>query len=247
MKNNHVTISIIIPAYNEELLIESTVRSISGFLIETFNEGEIFIVNDGSTDTTQAILENLIAKNSGKIYLKLINNKQNRGKGYSIKQGMLQSGGNVRVFLDADLPFHLEVIKEIHKRIMDDNDIVIGDRNNPESELVNVHPIRKLAGAVYSTFVQLLVSGGITDTQCGLKGFSAKAAQFIFSRTTIDGFGFDVEVLRIGQKHSFSVSRLPVRMENNRLDSKVHLVKDSLLMLWNLVVIRKNELIGLYD
>ncbi len=242
-----MTISIIIPAYNEDPLIESTVRAISGFLLKTFNKGEIIIVNDGSTDNTQSILENLIAKNSGKINLKLINNKQNRGKGYSIKQGMLQSVEKVRVYIDADLPFRLEVINEIHKRILDDNDIVIGDRNNPESELVNVHPIRKLAGSLYSVFVQLLVSGGITDTQCGLKGFSAKAAQFIFSRTTIDGFGFDVEVLRIGQKHFFSILRLPVRMENNRLDSKVHLIKDSLLMLWNLVVIKRNEIIGLYD
>ena len=239
--------SIIIPAYNEELLIESTVVSISEFLVETFNEGEIIIVNDGSTDSTQAVIENLIAKNSGKINLKLINNKQNRGKGYSIKQGILKSVGEVRVFMDADLPYRLEVIMEIHKRIMDGNDIVIGDRNNLESELMNVHPIRKLAGVVYSVFVQLLISGGITDTQCGLKGFSAKAAKFIFPRTTIDGFGFDVEVLRVGQKHSFSISRLPVRMENNRLDSRVHLFKDSLVMLWNLVVIKRNELIGLYD
>ena len=242
-----MTISIIIPAYNEELLIESTVGSILEFLEETFNEGEITIINDGSTDSTQAVLENLIEKNSGKINLKLINNKQNQGKGYSVKQGILQSVGKVRIFIDADLPFRLEVIKEIHKRITDGNDIVIGDRNNLESELMNVHPIRKLAGAVYSAFVQLFVSGGITDTQCGLKGFSAKAAQFIFSRTTINGFGFDVEVLRIGQKHSFSISRLPVRMENNRLDSRVHLVKDSLIMLWNLVVIKRNEIIGLYD
>ena len=132
--------SIIIPAYNEELLIESTVVSISEFLVETFNEGEIIIVNDGSTDSTQAVLENLIAINSGKINLKLLNNKQNRGKGYSIKQGILQSVGKVRIFMDADLPFRLEVIKEIHKRIMDGNDIVIGDRNNLESELMNVHP-----------------------------------------------------------------------------------------------------------
>lgn len=246
-KKFKMTISIIIPAYNEELLIESTVGSISEFLVENFNEGEIIIVNDGSTDRTQAVLENLIAKNSGKINLKLINNKQNRGKGYSIKQGILQSVGKVRVFIDADLPFKLVGIREIHKRIMNGDDIVIGDRNNPESELMNVNPIRKLAGTVYSAFVQLLVSGGITDTQCGLKGFSDKAAQFIFSRTTIDGFGFDVEVLRIGQKHSFSISRLPIRMENNRLNSRVHLVKDSLLMLWNLVVIKRNEIIGLYD
>jgi len=246
-KKFKMTISIIIPAYNEELLIESTVGSVSEFLVENFNEGEIIIVNDGSTDRTQAVLENLIAKNSGKINLKLINNKQNRGKGYSIKQGILQSVGKVRVFIDADLPFRLVGIREIHKRIMNGDDIVIGDRNNPESELMNVYPIRKLAGTVYSAFVQLLVSGGITDTQCGLKGFSAKAAQFIFSRTTISGFGFDVEVLRIGQKHSFSISRLPIWMENNRLNSRVHLVKDSLLMLWNLVVIKRNEIIGLYD
>ncbi len=242
-----MNLSIIIPAFNEELLIESTVESISEFLEKNFDVSEIIIVNDGSTDNTKSIIENLIAKNNGKINLKLVNSKRNRGKGYSIKQGMIQSTGEVRIFMDADLPFSLVVIKKIFKRIMNGSDIVIGDRNNPQSELVNVHPVRKLAGYVYSVFVRLVVSGGITDTQCGLKGFSDEAARFIFSRTTIDGFGFDVEVLRIGQKKPFSISKLPVRMVNNRLDSRVHLIKDSLLMLWNLVVIKKNEIIGLYD
>jgi len=242
-----MNLSIIIPAFHEELLIESTVESIFEFLEKNFVDSEIIIVNDGSTDNTKSIIENLIAKNNGKINLKLVNSKRNRGKGYSIRQGMIQSTGEVRVFMDADLPFSLVVIKKIFKRIMNGSDIVIGDRNNPQSELVNVHPVRKLAGYVYSVFVRLVVSGGITDTQCGLKGFSDKAARFIFSRTTIDGFGFDVEVLRIGQKKLFSISKLPVRMVNNRLDSRVHLIKDSLLMLWNLAVIKKNEIIGLYD
>jgi len=242
-----MNLSIIIPAFNEELLIESTVEAISDFLEKNFDDSEIIIVNDGSTDNTKAVIENLIVKNDGKINLKLVNNKRNRGKGYSIKQGMTHSTGEVRVFMDADLPFNPKVIKEIYKQIMNGSDIVIGDRNNPQSELVNVHPVRKLAGFVYSIFVRLVVSGGITDTQCGLKGFSDEAARFIFSRTTIDGFGFDVEVLRIGQKKLFSISKLPVRMVNNRLDSRVHLIKDSLLMLWNLVAIKKNEIIGLYD
>jgi len=229
------------------MLIESTVRSISEFLEKNFDDSEIVIVNDGSTDNTKIVIENMIVNYSGKIKLKLINNKQNRGKGYSVKQGMIHSVGEVRIFMDADLPFSPEVIKEIYKKISNGNDIVIGDRNNPKSELVNVHLIRKLAGIVYSVFVQLVITDGITDTQCGLKGFSDEAARFIFSRTEIDGFGFDVEVLRIGQKKLFSISRLPVWMVNNRLDSRVHLIKDSLLMLWNLVVIKRNEVIGLYD
>lgn len=242
-----MTTSIIIPAFNEEVLIESTVRSIAEYLIKTFNEGEIIVVNDGSSDGTQTVLRNLIKKNRGKIKLGLINNRHNRGKGYSIRQGILQSVGKVRIFMDADLPFRLDAIEEINKKINNGIDIVIGDRNNPESELVNIHATRKLAGSIYSAFVQLLITDGISDTQCGLKGFSADAAQFIFSRTTINGFGFDVEVLRIGQKHSFSIFRLPVQMENNRLNSRVHLVKDSLQMLWNLAVIKRNELIGSYD
>jgi dolichyl-phosphate beta-glucosyltransferase len=242
-----MTISIIIPAFNEELIIESTVRSIAKYLLSNFNEGEIIVVNDGSTDDTQVVLQYLIQKNRGKIKLRLINNRKNLGKGISIKQGILQSRGRVRIFMDADLPFRLDAISEIHKRIINGIDIVIGDRNNPESELVNVHSIRKLAGAIYSAFVQLIISDGITDTQCGLKGFSADAAKFIFSRTTINGFGFDAEVLRIGQKHAFSISRLPVRMENNRFNSRVHLFRDSLIMLWNLVSIKRNEIMGLYD
>lgn len=242
-----MTISIIIPAFNEELIIESTVRSIAKYLLTNFNEGEIIVVNDGSTDGTQAVLQYLIERNMGKIKLRLINNQEHRGKGFSIKRGIFQSKGRVRIFMDADLPFRLDAISEIHKRIDNGIDIVIGDRNDPESELVNVNAIRKLAGAIYSAFAQLLISDGITDTQCGLKGFSADAAKFIFSRTTINGFGFDVEVLRIGQKHSFSITRLPVWMENNRSNSRVHLVRDSLIMLWNLVAIKGNEIMGLYD
>ena len=111
-----MNLSIIIPAFNEELLIESTVESISEFLEINFDESEIIIVNDGSTDNTKAIIENLIVKNIGMINLRLVNNKRNRGKGYSIKQGMTQSTGEVRIFMDADLPFSPMVIKKIFNR-----------------------------------------------------------------------------------------------------------------------------------
>ena len=242
-----MSISIIVPAYNEERLIGSTIEAIRQYLVENFYNGEIITINDGSTDHTRAVIETLITSNSTKISLKLLNNEENQGKGYSVRRGMLASSGNVRIFMDADLPFNLDILQDIHTRILSNFDIVIGDRNNPQSILVDVHPIRKVAGKIYSLFVQMVIADGITDTQCGLKGFSAASAQFIFSKTRIDGFGFDVEVLRIAQKHALSITKIPVEMINSRLDSRVQLIKDSLLMFWTLIVIRTNELFGYYD
>ena len=169
------------------------------------------------------------------------------GKGYSVRTGMLASSGDIRVFMDADLPYNLDLLLEIQSRLLNDADVVIGDRNNPQSKLIDIHKLRKIAGRIYSAFVQILIKGGITDTQCGLKGFSAESALVIFSRGRINGFGFDVEVLRIAQKYGLSISKLPVEMINNRADSRVQLFQDSLLMLWNLILIRTNQLFGYYD
>ena len=152
-----------------------------------------------------------------------------------------------RIYIDADLPFRLNAINEIDKAIDEGMDAVIGNRNDPRSTLVNINLIRKITGRIYSAIVKILIFGGISDTQCGLKGFRDETANFIFSRTTIDGFGFDVEVLRICQKHSFKITRVPVHMENNRANSRVHLVRDSFKMLWNIVEIYRNEMLGLYD
>jgi len=242
-----MTVSVILPAYNEEVLIITTIQSIVGYLEKKFQGGEIVIINDGSTDHTRKTIEAFIDTHSGKIAVTLENNSKNFGKGYSIKKGMRIATGDVRIFMDADLPFDLEAVRKIDLKIRAGEDMVIGDRNDPESNLANVHPLRKFAGVVYSFFIQTIVRDGITDTQCGLKGFSADAAEFIFPKTTIHGFGFDVEVLRIAQKHSFSISRIPVHMLKNRPDSRVHLFRDSLMMLWNLVVIRWNDLNGRYD
>jgi dolichyl-phosphate beta-glucosyltransferase len=204
-------------------------------------------VNDGSTDNTSNIVKDLIKKYGSNVKIRLIENENNRGKGFSVKQGILQSNGKTKIYIDADLPFKLNVVTEIKKKIDNGIDVVIGNRNDPQSELVSVNPIRKVSGKIYSAIVRILISGGISDTQCGLKGFKDEIANFIFSRTTIDGFGFDVEVLRISQKHAFAIARIPVQMKENRANSRVHLIRDSIKMLWNLVEIIRNEMDGIYD
>lgn len=242
-----MNISLIVPAYNEEALILSTLEPIIRFLSKSYASSEIIVVDDGSTDDTGVILDEYAAGHFKNVSIHVLHNDGNRGKGFSVQRGMLAADGDVCVFMDADLPFELEALKIITDLVTSGAHLVIGDRNHDRTELVKINPIRVLAGRTYGAFVRLLISGGITDTQCGLKGFSAHAARLIFKRTTIPRFGFDVEALRIAQKHKLSIERIPVVMVKNRMESKVHIVSDSLQMLLDLYRIWRNERQGLYD
>jgi len=239
--------SLIIPAYNEQDLIESALDPIADFLGKHFQNSEIIVVDDGSTDNTGVILDRIAQKHTWNVSFKVLQNAENRGKGYSVQKGMLAAGGEVRVFMDADLPFHLDALLKMYELIDDGYDLVIGDRNHAQTRRVDVSPLRIFAGKVYSSFIRLLIKDGITDTQCGLKGFSASSAALIFNRTTIPGFGFDVEVLRIAQKHNLKIMRIPVDMIRNRKESKVHILRDSVRMLFDLARIRHRERKGQYD
>ena len=235
------------PAYNEQDLIKSTLTPIAEFLSANIASSELVVVDDGSKDKTGAILEKFAKDNPENLEIKILRNNGNIGKGYSVRRGMLSAGGGVRAFMDADLPFHLDALTTIFDLISANSDIVIGDRNHAQTRRAAVSPLRILAGKIYSSFIRLLISGGITDTQCGLKGFSASAAEMIFNRTTISGFGFDVEVLRIAQKHDLKIKRIPVVMGTNRTESKVHILRDSVRMFFDLARIWIRERKGLYD
>jgi dolichyl-phosphate beta-glucosyltransferase len=140
------------------------------------------------------------------VYLR---NEHNSGKGYSVRRGMLAAQGKLRFFMDADMPFELDIFQIMQQTLVAENDIVIGARDLPGSTQIGVPFIRFVAGQVFSVLVGLLAVKGISDTQCGLKGFRAPVAEAIFSRTTIDDFGMDVEVLFIAQHLGYRITRIP--------------------------------------
>ncbi len=240
-------ISLIIPAFNEEACVVSTLSTLRDFLHKNYSESEIILVDDGSQDGTARIARDWMEKQSGTCKIRLIQNKDHRGKGFCIRKGMQAAQSEFRIFMDADLPYRLSVINEMQEKLQKGVQVTIGNRNDPRSLLPQIRPIRLITGRIYSLFVQIFATHGISDTQCGVKGFSSQAAELIFSRATIDGFGFDVEALFIAQKHGLKIEKLPVEMPNNREDSRVRLLRDSFQMFLNLFTIRLNDLRGIYN
>jgi len=239
-------VSIIIPAFNETKWIAATLDGLCSFLVNDFPESELILVDDGSTDNTSEVIESWLKK-SHSIPLIVLKNEKNLGKGYSVRRGMLFAKGTFRIFIDADLPFDLKAIHSMVHAYKSGEKIVIGNRNDPNSSIPEIRFARRAAGYFYALLVQILLKDPISDTQCGLKGFSADAAQTIFSRTRINGFGFDVETLYLAQKKGFHPYRIPVRMKENRPESRVHLVKDSMKMFVNLFSVIWNDLCGYYN
>jgi len=240
-------LSIILPAYNEQDLIIHTLREIEQFLIDGSRRGEVIVVDDGSNDATAEKVEAWISNYHGNTDYCLLKNEENRGKGFSVRRGMQKAAGENHLFMDADLPFDLRAINRIIENLNGDFDVAIGNRNDPGSKLTSITVLRKIAGRVFILLVQIVVQENISDTQCGLKAFTKEASHIIFSRGTIDGFGFDAELLRIAQKHNMRIARVPVVMLENRKQSRVRLLQDSLKMFGNIFTIMINDMTGKYN
>ncbi|HEY59391.1 MAG TPA: glycosyltransferase [Anaerolineae bacterium] len=239
-------LSVIIPVYNEQELIGLTLESLFSYMAKNYGLCEVVIVDDGSTDSTIEIVKQVDKPPTGKVAFRILLNEVNRGKGFSLRRGMLAAKGAVRIFIDADMPFELDAMTNIYHKVSTGCPIVVGARDLPGSTLVSVPFMRFLAGQIFSLLVQLFVFRGVRDTQCGLKGFDKKAATEVFKRTTIDDFGIDVELLFIARKLGFVIERVPVRMTGFRGDSRVNLLYDSIKMFLELLLIRWNDLRGLY-
>jgi dolichyl-phosphate beta-glucosyltransferase len=239
--------SIVIPAYNEEKLISITLNSLAKYILKNKLTCEIIVADDGSSDQTVPLVKDFISQQKGRVPIRLLENSSNHGKGYVLRQGMLSAAGEVAIFMDADLPFELDIINGILSRVGSECQVAIGSRVMPGSTLVDVPFIRFIAGQVFSWFVQLLAFKGIRDTQCGVKGFRLDVAKRIFPLSRINDFGLDVELLFLAKKFGYSICPLPVRMTGFRGDSRVRLFDDSLKMFWELVQIRWNDLTGRYS
>lgn len=237
-----MTLSIVLPSYRSADVLGSQLPPFLAWLKGTGISYEVIVVDDGSDDdgATEAV-----AKATGCKYIGL---KTNSGKGAAVRTGMQAARGEYRVFTDADIPFDFEAVGRFLIYLRDKQfDIVIGDRRLPESRYFShVKGARKLGSDVFTFFVGRFVTTGFSDTQCGIKGFTAHVADDLFSVTRLSGFAFDVEVLYVALKRNYDIKRLPVHFRSSHEGSSVRLMKHGPGMVLDLFRIKGNQLRGRY-
>lgn len=227
--------SLCIPMYNESSIIAETAKTLSAFMDEHFDEYEIVFSDDGSTDGSADLVRDLALS-----HIRVIGYSQNRGKGSAVREAMLAAEGDVVMFTDSDLAYGTDVILEVARRMAEEDApaVLVGSRNLSEDGYEGYTPVRKFASKAY---IKLLCAVGglrLSDSQCGCKAFSRKAADAIFSRAEVNGFAFDFEAILLAEKMGFSIGEFPVKVINHRA-SKVHLISDAARMLKELGVIKK--------
>jgi dolichyl-phosphate beta-glucosyltransferase len=235
------TLSLVIPAYNEQARLPYTLSQIEDYLCREHLECEVIVVDNGSQDATSAVV--LQAAVTFR-HLRLLRTDK-RGKGCAVRAGSLAARGDVVIFADADLSWSVEDLGRFVALVSGGNPVVIGSREGIGARRIGEPAYRHLMGRVFNRVVQTLAVPGVEDSQCGFKAFSRAAAQAIFSRQRIDGFGFDVEVLYLARRLGFGVQVVPLRWEHKE-NSRVAAVRDTLLMLSDVVRVRLNDLQARY-
>jgi dolichyl-phosphate beta-glucosyltransferase len=234
--SNNVVFTLVIPAYNEERRLPAAIRDIKSFFRDL--PIEILVVVEKSKDRTLKVAREAAGDDAR---FQIIDNQVHKGKGYAVKSGMLRARGDFVFFMDADLSTPLaEVWKFLaHFSTADKTHVVIGSRAHAQSQIVKKQSwLRRNLGRGFNKFVQVFGVKGIEDTQCGFKAFRAKACREIFSRQTLNGFAFDVEILMIAKALGYEVDVLPVRWVNSP-DSKVNILIDPIKMLIDLIRTRR--------
>lgn len=233
-------LSIIIPAYNEEARLPRALGRIRNYLAGRgmdAGQAEIIVVDDGSTDSTARIAREWSSQLPS---LRLVSNGENHGKGFSVRHGMLEARGRIALFTDADLSAPIEEADKLFAALQAGNDVAIGSRALDRS-LISTHQsrLREIAGMIFNGFVRILTGLPFRDTQCGFKAFVAAPSRIVFEQQRIDRFGFDPEILFLAKRHGLRAVEIPVRWAHDPA-TKVHVLRDSVLMFADLLVIRWN-------
>lgn len=244
--------SVVIPAYNEERRLPLTLDRVFSYVERQNYPSEIVVVDDGSRDNTAAVVESFTRDHPN---VRLIHN-DHRGKGYTVRTGMLAARGHIILFSDADLSTPIEDIEKLMPWFERGFDIVIGSREGAGAQRIKEPFYRHLMGRVFNFVVRALTVRGIEDTQCGFKAFRDDVAQDIFSRVELYGesarrvangmvTAFDVEVLFIGRKSGYRIKEVPVQWQYGT-ETKVNPLKDSWRNFRDVVIVRWNDLRGKY-
>lgn len=229
-------LSLVIPAYNEAGRIRATVAQVCGYLDRQPYAWELIVVIDGG-DPAAAVEARTAG--AGRAHVRVIHDAVNRGKGYAVRRGFADATGERLVFIDADLSLPVEGIEAMMARFDAGADVVIGSRTAPGARELGASPaLRNIMSRVFNLMVRAVALPGLTDTQCGFKGFRAEAAQRIFARQQSDRFGFDVEALFLARRFGFRIDQVPVTCTYhegssvNRIGDVVNMVGDVCRVRW---------------
>jgi glycosyltransferase involved in cell wall biosynthesis len=236
--------SIVIPAYNESARIPASLEAVVACIHQHGWSAEVIVVNDGSRDSTAEVVR-AFAANAPEI--RLVENPGNRGKGYSVRNGILQAQGEVVMFTDSDLSAPIEEAERLFAAIAAGADIAIGSRwLETDRQTIRQPLYRQFFGRCFNAVTRIVMGLHFADTQCGFKAFTRAAAQTVFQLQTIERWGFDPEILFIALKRGFRVVEVPVSWSHDER-TRMSYLKDGLTMLEEIARIRWNALTGRYD
>jgi dolichyl-phosphate beta-glucosyltransferase len=206
-------LSVVIPAYNEEQRLRATLQDVLLYFRKNRLDNEVIVVNDGSTDETSKVVQEFVKAHPN---VRLLELKQNSGKGMAVRAGVLVSEGDVVLFMDADNSTKIVEIEKMWPFLEGNVKAVIGSRDLPESELIKKQSgLRIWLGDLGNVVIQGVLLRGIKDTQCGFKMFETKVAKEVFGKSKIRGWGFDVEILALVRKLGYDIAEVPIKWENN--------------------------------
>lgn len=234
-------LSIILPVHNEEKRLPATLKQVDAFISAQSFRSEVLIVENGSIDQSFTIASEFCRQHPSFFAF----HEDSRGKGLAVRSGMLKASGQYRIFCDVDFSMPVEQILRFLPPEDHGADIVIASREAAGAIRYNEPAYRHFIGRIFNSMVRFAVLPGIQDSQCGFKMFTARCAEDVFQKQTLDGMSFDVEVLFIARHLGYSILEIPIPWYFNS-DSRVRLVNDSLRMGLDLFIIRRNARRGVY-
>lgn len=237
------TYSIVIPAYNEGARLGATLEKVLAYVRARGWDAEVIVVNDGSRDNTAEIVKRFAAKEPA---LRLVENPGNRGKGYSVRNGMLNARGGIVLFSDADLSSPIEEAPKLFQALEEGADIAIGSRWLRAETQTQRQPLhRQIFGRIFNLLLRITLGLKFKDTQCGFKAFKQPAIQAIFPLQKIERWGFDPETLFLARKFNFKVQEIPVAWGHSG-GTRIHPLVDGSRMFLEMLRIRWYDLNGKY-
>ena len=239
-------LSVIVPAYNEEINLEKNIKKFHAYLTKQSFDFEIIIVNDGSSDKTEEVAQELTKKLSN---LKLLSKKINQGKGTAVRDGLLAGTGDFLLFLDADNATSIDHLEKAWPLLKDNHDLVIGSRSHEDAKGAKQakaqNLIKQILGISGNKLIKLLMHISIHDTQCGFKIFSKKSVNSIIPKTKINRWAIDIEVLTIAKNQNLKIGIIPIVWHCGP-NSRVR-IKGYLTTLRELLIIKINDSQGKYN